>query len=152
MTGPVTPAPQEPAPQDPAPAPVDVRLTPVRAVMSTTVVAVQGGCHLSVAVDTFVRTGLRHLVVVDAEGRSGGVLSHEHVTAAWLDTRSHTAPRVEDVATDPETYVTADATVQQAARLMRDTGVDAVPVVRRDGRLIGVLTRTDLVRLLAGPS
>jgi len=24
-------------------------------------------------------------------------------------------------------------------------------VVRRDGRLVGVLTRTDLVRLLAGP-
>jgi CBS domain-containing protein len=34
---------------------------------------------------------------------------------------------------------------------MRDTGLDAVPVVRRDGRLVGVLTRTDLVRLLAGP-
>jgi len=147
MAGPAAPTP----PQDPAPAPVDVRLTPVRAVMSSTVVAVRSGCHLSVAVDTFVRTGLRHLVVVDEEGRSSGILSHEHVTAAWLDARSHPAPRVQDIATDPGTYVDGDATVQQVARLMRDTGLDAVPVVRRDGRLGGVLTRTDLVRLLAGP-
>jgi len=71
--------------------------------------------------------------------------------AAWLDARSHPAPRVQDIATDPGTYVDGDATVQQVARLMRDTGLDAVPVVRRDGRLVGVLTRTDLVRLLAGP-
>ena len=48
MTGPAAPTP----PQEPAPAPVDVRLTPVRAVMSSTVVAVRSGCHLSVAVDT----------------------------------------------------------------------------------------------------
>ena len=44
----------------------------------------------------------------------------------------------------------ADTTVQQVARLMWDTGLDAVPVVQPDNRLIGVVTRTDLVGLLAG--
>ena len=139
-------------PPTPDPRHRDLRLTPVRAVMSSTVVAVRGDCHLSVAVDTFVRTGLRHLVVVDTEGRSGGILSHERVTAAWLDARVRSGHQVQDIATDPDTYVETDATVQDVARLMRDTGLDAVPVVRRDGRLVGVLTRTDLVALLAGPS
>ena len=89
---------------------------------------------------------------MDTEGRSGGILSHERVTAAWLDARVRSGHQVQDIATDPDTYVETDATVQDVARLMRDTGLDAVPVVRRDGRLVGVLTRTDLVALLAGPA
>lgn len=134
------------------PPPVDVRRIPVRSVMSSTVVAVRSACHLSVAVDTFLRTGLRHLVVVDAEGRSGGILSYDGVAAAWLDPASRRASRVHEIVTDPDTTADPDASVQQVARLMVNARLDALPVVQRDGRLVGVVTRSDLVRLLAGPS
>jgi len=142
-----TPAPETPAPETPAP---DLRRTPVRVVMSSTVVAVRGGSRLSEAVDTFVRTGLRHLVVVDATGRSAGILSQETVTTAWLAPASRHVSRVHEMVSHPDTSVHADTTVQEVAGLMRDSGLDAVPVVGHDGRLIGVVTRTDLVRLLAG--
>jgi CBS domain-containing protein len=128
----------------------DLRMTPVRDVMSSTVVAVQGTSHLSVAVDTFVSTGLRHLAVVDPEGRSVGILSHARVSSAWLDPAFRHASRVNEIVSDLDTNVHPDTTMQQAARLMRDTGLDAVPVVQHDGRLVGVVTRTDLVSLLAG--
>ena len=141
-----TPAPAPTTPDEPTP---DLRRTPVRAVMSSAVVAVQSRCPVSEAVDTFVRTGLRHLVVVDAQGRSVGILSHERVTAAWLDPASPRVSRVHEVVSDPDTSVHADTTVHQVARLMWASGLDAVPVVGREGRLIGVVTRTDLVRLLA---
>jgi CBS domain-containing protein len=130
--------------------PVDLRRTPVRAVMSSMVVALQSSSRLGVAVDTFVTTGLRHLAVVDPEGRSVGILSQERASTAWLDPVTRHASCVREIMGDPNTTVHADTTVQQVARLMSDTGLDAVPVVQPDGRLIGVVTRTDLVGLLAG--
>lgn len=136
--------------ETPATAAPDLRLTPVRVVMSSTVVAVHGGSLVSDAVDTFVRTGLRHLVVVDAQGRSAGILSQERVTTAWLDPRSPRASRVHEIASFPDAVVRADAPVREVARLMADLGLDAVPVVGQQGRLVGVVTRTDLVGLLAG--
>lgn len=130
--------------------PTDLRRTPVRAVMSSTVVAVQSSSLLSVAVDTFVTTGLHHLAVVDPEGCSVGMLSHERASTAWLDPVTRHPSCVREIMGDPGTKVHADTTVQQVARLMWDTGLDAVPVVQPDDRLIGVVTRTDLVGLLAG--
>ena len=128
----------------------DLRRTPVRVVMTSTVVAVMRGSRLSDAVDTFVRTGLRHLVVVDAKGRSAGILSREYVTTAWLAPASRRVSWVHEMVSHPDTSVHADTTVQEVAGLMRDSGLDAVPVVGHVVRLIGVVTRTDLVRLLAG--
>ena len=128
----------------------DLRRTPVRIVMTSTVVAVMRGSRLSDAVDTFVRTGLRHLVVVDAKGRSAGILSREYVTTAWLAPAPRRVSWVHEMVSHPDTSVHADTTVQEVAGLMRDSGLDAVPVVGHDDRLIGVVTRTDLVRLLAG--
>jgi CBS domain-containing protein len=138
---------ETPAPETTTP---DLPSTPVRVVMSSTVVAVLGSSRLSEAVDIFVRTGLRHLVVVDATGRSAGILSQESVTTAWLAPGSRRVSRVHEMVSHPETFVRADTTVREVAGLMRDSGLDAVPVVGHDGRLIGVVTRTDLVRLLAG--
>ena len=140
---------ETPAPEATAPG---LRRTPVRVVMSSTVVAVLGGSRLSDAVDTFVRTGLRHLVVVDAEGRSAGILSQERVTSAWLAPAPRRVSWVHEMVSHPDISVHGDTTVQEVAGLMRDSGLDAVPVVAPDRRLIGVVTRTDLVRLLAeGP-
>jgi CBS domain-containing protein len=44
--------------------------------------------------------------------------------------------------------VSPDATVAEAALLMRSTGHGALPVVDADGRLVGLVTKTPLVRRL----
>jgi CBS domain-containing protein len=48
---------------------------------------------------------------------------------------------------DPDT-VTPDASVQEAARRIHDTGHNRLPVVD-DGRLVGVVTRVDVLGALA---
>jgi len=48
---------------------------------------------------------------------------------------------------DPDT-VTPDTTVQEAARRIHDTGHNRLPVVE-DGRLVGVVTRVDVLGALA---
>jgi CBS domain-containing protein len=120
--------------------------------MSAAVVAVLAGAPLSEAVDIFVRTGLRQLVVVDALGCSAGILSQERVTTAWLAAGSRGVSRVHEVVSHPDMSVQADTPVQEVARLMRDCALDAVPVVGHDSRVIGIVTRTDLVGLVAGTS
>lgn len=46
----------------------------------------------------------------------------------------------------PAITVTEQRTVADAARLMTDLGIKRLPVVNDDGVLIGIVTRTDLVR------
>lgn len=131
------------------PEPVDPRYTPVAAVMSTPVVAIRADCHLSVAVSRFVGTGVRQLVVVDSEGRPAGLVSHEHVGAAWLEPRETRPTRVEQMVDAVGISVSPQASVGSAARLMVAHSAHAVPVVGPSGVLVGVVTYTDLVRLLA---
>ncbi|HEV3377125.1 MAG TPA: CBS domain-containing protein [Thermoleophilaceae bacterium] len=58
------------------------------------------------------------------------------------------ASKAEDMmSTDPDT-VSPDTTVQEAARLIHETGHNRLPVVE-DGRLVGVVTRVDVLGALA---
>jgi len=127
----------------------NIRLTPVRTVMSAPVVAIEAGCNLKVAVDAFVRTGLRHLVVVDSAGRSAGIVTFDQVTAAWLDPRTLRPVTVQEVAGTRSVWVAPDTCVHDAAVVMARHHLDAVPVVELSGLLVGVLTLSDLLRLLA---
>lgn len=50
-----------------------------------------------------------------------------------------------ELMTSPAVTVTPDDTVQRAARLMRDRKVKRLPVVDAGGRLVGVISRTDVL-------
>ncbi len=139
---------RDPGPADESGSPDDLRDRLVVDVMSTTVVAVHAGARLSAAVDVFLRTGARHLVVVDQDGRPVGLLTHERVSAAWLDPRPAHAATTAELAVTRDVVVQPWTTVRTAARLMRDLALDAVPVVDDDGLVVGVLTLLDLVGLL----
>jgi CBS domain-containing protein len=123
----------------------------VRTAMTVPAVAVRASCHVSVAVDAFMRTGMHHLVVVDENSRAVGVVAHEHVTAAWLDPESRRAGRIEQVLAGSQPTATPDMTVRAAARLMVARNVDVLPVVSSEGAVQGVLTASDIVALVAGP-
>lgn len=45
----------------------------------------------------------------------------------------------------------ADATVDQVVRVMTERKIDALPVVAPSGRLVGLVTSTDLLLLLLNP-
>jgi CBS domain-containing protein len=54
---------------------------------------------------------------------------------------------VGDVMTSEPLTVSADQPLASADRLMRERSVSGLPVVDRDGRVVGVLSRTDLLAL-----
>ena len=113
-----------------------------------------------------IREGVGGLPVVDGAGQVVGMLGERELMRHLLDSylhagaRSGTAPAghaaaapppaaVRDVMTRQVLCVSPDQPIADVASIMTNKDVDRVPVVR-DGRLVGFLTRGDIVRKLIG--
>jgi len=110
-----------------------------------------------------IHSGIGGLPVVDADRRLLGVLSERELMRHLLATevfsdgaQRHQPPTqtvgktVRDAMTRQVLCVAPDQPVAQVAALMSNKDVERVPVVR-EGRLVGLLTRGDIVRKLIGP-
>ena len=107
------------------------------------------------------RGGVAGLPVVESDGRVVGMLSQrellQHLLTKYLARGGAAAQpgpgdipkRVRDVMTRQVLCVSPDQPVAEVAAMMSNKDVDRVPVVR-DGRLVGFLTRGDIVRKLIG--
>ena len=57
---------------------------------------------------------------------------------------------VRDAMSSPPISVPSDASLELAAEVMRENEINRIPVLRGD-RLVGIVTRNDLVRALVHP-
>lgn len=129
--------------------PEEEQETLVRDIMSRQIVAIRSDAELSVALDTFLRTSLRHLVVVDPDRTCRGLLSAEQLLAS-IGTTGRRHHRVADHVPPRQPRVHHAAPVRRAAEVMVMELVDALPVVDDTGRVIGVVTWSDIVAMVAG--
>jgi acetoin utilization protein AcuB len=115
-------------------------------IMSTPVHQVHTHDDAAMAWELMHLHGVRHLVVSDSPGIVMGVISAEDLGGrAGVTVRI--GRRVADLMSDHPVTVTPDATVREAANLMRGRHIGCLPVVSH-GRLKGIITRTDLLDLL----
>lgn len=134
----------------------------VRDVMSDHPVTVSADAPLKEVARTLVRTGVGALPVVDADQRVIGMVSEKEVIRYLLHVQAFTGPdarvasppasggkTVRDVMTRQVLCVAPEQPIAEVASLMSNKDVDRVPVVR-EGRLVGFLTRGDIVRKLIG--
>jgi predicted transcriptional regulator len=122
----------------------------VREVMSQPVLAIGADAPLGEALSALIRTGLRHLVVIDADARCLGVIADRAVAAAWaLDPAALECATVRHILDRRPSVVGGDATVGDVAQAMHTDGVDSVAVIDRTGQPIGMITGGDLVALIA---
>ena len=134
----------------------------VRDVMSDRPVTVHADAAVADAARTLVRIGLGALPVVDEQHRVLGMVSEREVIRHLLTVQAFTGPdarvakpasvggkTVRDVMTRQVLCVAPGQPLAEVAALMSNRDVDRVPVVR-DGRLVGFLTRGDIVRKLIG--
>lgn len=123
---------------------------PIAEVMSKPVITVSMNALLEDALIQMVKTGVRHLAVVDDQGRYLGMLSDRAIASAWASDYDALSHRYVTAALDFQpSKLDYRCTVVDAARLMRKAGVDAVAVVDSSRRPIGIVTGSDLVCLLA---
>lgn len=135
----------------------------VRDVMSDRPLTVEADAPLREVARTLARTGLGALPVVDEDHRVIGMVSEREVIRYLLHVQAFTGPdarvasspasvgakTVRDAMTRQVLCVSPDQPIAEVASLMSNKDVDRVPVVR-EGRLVGFLTRGDIVRKLIG--
>jgi CBS domain-containing membrane protein len=129
----------------------------VRDLMSPEVATVQRNDQLLIA-DDLMRLGrIRHTPVLDEQtGEVVGILSQRDLfrgaLARALGYGQHAQQKmlgmllVKDVMTVDPVTIGPDAPVAEAARLMLERKLGCLPVIE-DGKLAGILTESDFVRL-----
>ena len=100
--------------------------------------------------------GVQRLPVLDSEGNLVGIISEKNITSAAADREVSIVEfalllskiKVGDVMTKEVITVSVDDPVEMAARKMSDNDISILPVVDNNGKLVGVVSRSDLFRLL----
>lgn len=105
--------------------------------------------------------GISALPVVSPSGRLHGIVSEADLIAETVprDPRSqvrpivdeplHPAHRVDEVCTRSVVTIRPDDDVATAVELMASTGAKSLPVVDEERRLVGIVSRSDVVAALA---
>lgn len=133
-------------------------------VMKTAVMTVDPETPLKNAARILTEFGISGLPVVDADGAVVGVVSETDILFKELGARRRRARLADalsaarrsrrrktgaetagEAMTSPAVTISSDASVADAARVMLERRVNRLPVIRGD-RLIGIVTRADLVR------
>lgn len=128
-------------------------------VMTREVVTLGRNDVLSVPDDLMRAKRIRHLPVLDDDGMLCGIISQRDLFRGALlralgygsraEERLLASVQVKEAMTEEPRTVAPDTPLRDAARLMREAKIGALPVVE-DGRLVGILTESDFVALAAG--
>lgn len=144
----------------------DLGQRPVRAVMSASPVAIHPETPLAELVALAVREGVRALPVVDAQRRLVGMLTDNDLRRAGIATnltqlqqmtpteraaalRGHEGAPASAMMTAPAVGILHTATLADAVRLLRSQALKRLPVTDQAGHLVGVITRSDILREVA---
>ena len=143
----------------------------VQDVMTTDVATTDPDTLLKEAAREFVRRRISGMPVVDSDLQVLGVVSEADILAKegseprggggflqwlvdpgdpWITARFD-AVTVGEAMSTPAQTITPDRPIAEAATIMLDEGVNRLPVVDTDGKLVGLVSRGDLVRAFARP-
>lgn len=130
----------------------------VRELMTTDVATIGRNDELTIGDDIMKMKRLRHLPVVE-EGRLVGMLTQRDLFHAALSTALNFGEKaqkeflktvvVKEVMTEEVLTIDPGADVKKAARLLIEHKIGCLPVVE-NGKLVGLVTETDLLRVIAG--
>jgi CBS-domain-containing membrane protein len=120
-----------------------LQTTTVRQAMSTPVAALPRSATVADARRKLAESGHRALPLVDEGGRCVGVVAQTDV----LDDDVLDETPAFDVASTDVVTVRPDDLLLAVVEDIVDEGVEHIPVVDGDGRMVGICTRTDVFRV-----
>ncbi len=138
----------------------------VRDAMTRDVLSVSKYDDISNAVRLLAEKNISGLPVVDGESRVVGIVSEADVVSMVGSRRAHTFKEilrsivghplperkighlVGDIMTSPAITVFSDTEISEAVRLMDGRRIRRLPVVDKDQRLVGLISRSDIVKAM----
>lgn len=139
---------------------------PVREIMTTQVVAVKKGMDIRDAAHLLSQHHISGMPVVTEEGVVVGVLSEDDIlslagikrTSSFRDVLRHLLGEpvtgkaqggsVGEAMSSPAITITPDRDIREAAEMLHSRRIKRLPVVDQNNRMIGIITRADIVRAL----
>lgn len=122
-------------------------------VMTKEVVTVGPDAGFKACVDLLRIHGISALPVIDGEEQLLGIVSEfdllekeEKQASGGHKSRKAKARTAAEVMTSPAWSIGPDASLAQAARLLHSKKVKRLPVVESGGRLVGIVSRADLLK------
>lgn len=116
----------------------------VRDIMNTPVKAVREDTSLHEVIATLSNFDINALVVVQGEKPVGIVTTKDALTRGYEHGLPVSAVKAGMVASSPVTTIDEQASVQEAAQMMRRKHVKHLPVMREDC-LVGMVSDTDII-------
>ena len=141
----------------------------VEKLMTSELITVDCDASLKEAARRMIEAGISGLVVTDANGDLEGVITEADFVKAesarratkrarllrWFGEEETGIPsserKVGDVMTAEVVTMAVGSDHAQAARLMRKAGVKRIPIVDVNDRLVGIVSRSDIMRAFARP-
>lgn len=143
-----------------------LRSTPVKEIMQANVVTIAPGAELEEIITTLAANSVSGLPVVNEAGLLVGVISEKDIfnklggkdDASFWEVlsgcmhsnkclmKSITRVTVKDLMTSPAITVNETTSVRDALQLYREKKVNRLPVIDSDGKLAGIITRTDILQ------
>ena len=134
-------------------------MSTVESLMSRHVKTLGRNDELSVADDLMTAGRIRHLPVLDEQGRLAGIVTQRDLfhSALVRALGFGTAARdkilqsivVKNVMTDTVVTTTPDTPLEEAAGVMLEKKIGCLPVIDAEGVLVGILTESDFVAAAA---
>lgn len=130
--------------------------TTVRDIMSPSVVSLFAEQTLPLAEDIMRYKHVRHLPVIDDDGRLVGLVSHRDLLRAHVSSLAHLSTelmrervrdvKVREIMTQDVWTVAPETLASVAGRTLMDHPFGCLPVVDEGRRLIGIVTERDFLR------
>jgi len=124
-------------------------------IMTPNVITVHESDNVATVCDIMTQAKTRHVVVVTPSGKIQGIVSDRDCNLAIQSPFEDGDPikfaqgiLVKQIMAPMPHCITPHASVAEAAQLMLEYKISALPIMR-DGTLIGIVTTTDLLKVLA---
>lgn len=95
------------------------------------------------------KTAFHHIPVVDHDLKISAILSDRDLLAPGLKRQIDWQLSVLDFASRPVLCIAEDADIRQCARTLMEYNIGAMPVVNHEHILTGIITRTDILRVIS---
>ncbi len=122
---------------------------PIAEVMTKGVRTIAASVSLTEAGVRFKKEKIRHLLVVDPDGRPLGMVSQTDVVLNHGAEHFLTFRHVRSIMSRRPPFLRADMPLATAARMIRDSASDAALVMSPEWEDAGIVTERDIVRLIA---
>lgn len=140
---------------------------PVRDFMTEKVVTVRGDTEIKEAARLLSENRISGMPVVDENERVIGVVSEADILASTGIKReskikdilrhltgetvisSRRGTRVGEIMSSPAITVGPDEDIRDTGRILEEKRIKRLPVVDREGRLIGIISRADIIRAIS---